>query len=74
VPFDTELRALTETTVAQLREMFASRVTPPAMYRAARCRACSLLELCRPKPRAKSALVFLARVIDSVLGRDEVAS
>src|ERR1700720_2419721 len=49
VPSDAELRTLTEATVERLREVFATGRTPPAVYRADRCRACSLLDLCRPK-------------------------
>src|ERR1019366_3338925 len=40
VPFDGELRRLTETTAASLREVIASGRTPPAEYRADKCRAC----------------------------------
>ena len=49
VPFDDGLRCLTLATIAQLAEIFASLKTPPPVYRADRCRACSLAELCRPK-------------------------
>jgi len=39
VPFDAKLRLLTEETVARLRDIFATRQTPKAIYRADRCRA-----------------------------------
>ena len=55
VLFDNELRVLTEATVVELQELFLSARTPPAVYRAERCRACSLLDLCRPKAGARSA-------------------
>jgi CRISPR-associated exonuclease Cas4 len=55
VRFDPDLRRLTEETIARLREVFATLGTPKAVYRANRCRACSLLELCRPKISGKSA-------------------
>ncbi|GEC15000.1 CRISPR-associated protein Cas4 [Nitrobacter winogradskyi] len=74
VLFDTELRRLTEEAASQFGALFVTGCTPPAVYRADRCRACSLLELCRPKASAKSALGFRAREIDAALGRDEVAS
>lgn len=48
VPFDTDLRALTESTVAELAAVLASRQTPPPTPHRSRCPACSLLELCRP--------------------------
>ena len=55
VSFDADLRQLTETTISQLRAVFASRQTPPALYRADRCRVCSLADLCQPRLAGKSA-------------------
>ena len=49
VPFDADLRALTESTVAELAAVLSSRLTPPPTPHRSRCRACSLLELCRPE-------------------------
>lgn len=49
VAFDAELRALTADTARRLREMIASRRTPPAVYEERKCEACSLKELCMPK-------------------------
>jgi len=69
VDFDAELRALTEATVARLRDVFDSRQTPKAEYKAARCRACSLLELCRPKAIARSAAAWRSRSLSSLLER-----
>jgi CRISPR-associated exonuclease Cas4 len=54
VPFDAALRALTEATVAELRAVRESARTPPALYRAGKCRACSLLDLCRPRLGGRS--------------------
>lgn len=48
VPFDDDLRALTENAVAELAVVLASRRTPPPTPHRSRCRACSLLDLCRP--------------------------
>ena len=45
VPFDAELRRLTEETALTFGELFAIGRTPAAVWRAERCRACSLLEL-----------------------------
>lgn len=71
VPFDAALRDLTEQTVARLREVFVSQATPPAVYRSDRCRACSLLDLCRPKAVAKSARAWRTRMLDSLLDGEE---
>lgn len=48
VPFDADLRALTEAVIAELAQLFATRATPPPTPHRSRCRACSLLDLCRP--------------------------
>ncbi len=70
VPFDAALRALTEDTIAHLREVFVSQSTPPAVYRAERCRACSLAELCRPKAGARSARAWRDRSLRAVLAEE----
>lgn len=67
VPFDKELRALTGSTIEQLREVFRTERTPSAEYKASLCRACSLLELCRPKLAAKSALSWRRRALQDAL-------
>lgn len=66
VPIDTELRRLTEETAMAFAALVALGRTPPPVYRADRCRACSLIELCRPKAMAKSALGFRSRAIAAV--------
>jgi CRISPR-associated exonuclease Cas4 len=48
VIFDDELRALTKETAQRLHELIDSRETPPAVYEARKCDACSLIELCMP--------------------------
>jgi CRISPR-associated exonuclease Cas4 len=48
VPIDASLRALTEAAIADLAHLFATRNTPPPTPHRARCRGCSLLDLCRP--------------------------
>jgi CRISPR-associated exonuclease Cas4 len=73
VPFDAELRRLTEETALQFGALLAAGRTPPAIYQADRCRACSLIELCRPKAAAKSALGFRARAIDAALDDGEAS-
>lgn len=71
VPIDAELRRLTEETVAQLRAVFTSLETPPAVYKSGRCRACSLMDLCRPKAAAKSARHWRGKMLTSLLADEE---
>lgn len=73
VPFDAELRRLTEQTALEFGALFAAGRTPAAVYRADRCRACSLIEVCRPKAGSKSALAFRAREVDAALDGDDRA-
>lgn len=72
VPFDSDLRQLTEATVTKLREIFVTRATPRAVYRANRCRACSLLELCRPKATSRSATAWRDRMLAALLDGGDV--
>jgi CRISPR-associated exonuclease Cas4 len=73
VSFDAELRKLTEDTATAFGALVAEGRTPPAEYKANRCRACSLLELCRPKAMAKSALGFRQRALAAALAPDTAA-
>lgn len=63
VPFDAELRRLTEETAAATAEVFASGITPPPTTRRERCRACSLLELCRPDAVARPVRAWRSRMV-----------
>ncbi len=63
VVFDESLRAETLRLVAATRDMIASGRTPPPVYEARKCRACSLLELCRPRAASRSASAHLARLM-----------
>lgn len=49
VPLDDDLRALTLATIAAVREMKATGITPTAEYDSRRCDACSLIDLCQPR-------------------------
>ena len=71
VSFDKELRCLTEQTIAELRAIFLSLKTPPAIYQPGRCRACSLIELCRPKIVSKPARAWRDRMLTSILTDSE---
>lgn len=67
VPFDAELRRLTEDTISSLVEIFRSGVTPPPTMRKERCRACSLIELCRPDAVARPAKAWRSRMVARLL-------
>lgn len=73
VPFDRELRALTEATIDSLRTVFESRITPPPTSEKSRCRACSLAELCRPLAIARSASAWRSRALADLLAEEPVA-
>lgn len=67
VPFDAELRRLTEETVMALADVFASRVTPPPTPLRQRCRACSLIELCRPEAVARPVRAWRGHMVSRLL-------
>lgn len=67
VPFDDDLRSLTETTAMAFAAVVASGQTPPARYKASLCRSCSLLEMCRPTVSGKSALAYRAKAVSGTL-------
>jgi len=66
VAFDQELRALTREVAAATRDLLAAGRTPPPIYEAKRCEACSLKELCQPKrlERVGSVSAWLHRRIE----------
>lgn len=68
VPMDAGLRALTEATVADLARVLASRQTPPPTPHKARCRACSLIEQCRPEAVARPVRQWRDRMVAQALG------
>lgn len=49
VRFDEPLRALTRQAAAGVHALFANGLTPPPVYERAKCRGCSLIDLCRPE-------------------------
>ena len=67
VPFDTELRDLTESIITDLRIVLASGTTPPPTPHKSRCRACSLVDLCRPEVYARPVLAWRSRMLRSML-------
>lgn len=66
VPIDEALRAETIATAEALAAMMKSGRTPPADRRADRCRACSLLEICRPETSGRSVASWVVRRIAAV--------
>jgi CRISPR-associated exonuclease Cas4 len=74
VPFDVELRQLTKQTISELRQVFTSLETPPPTPHKARCKACSLLDLCRPEVSAKPVAAWRRRAVDRMLGEADGAS
>ena len=67
VPVDADLRTLTEQTVASLATMLASGRTPPPTAHKARCRACSLVELCRPEAVARPVRAWRDQAVRQAL-------
>nr|WP_321524973.1 CRISPR-associated protein Cas4 [uncultured Cohaesibacter sp.] len=67
VPFDAALRRLTEETADDLNRVFRSNQTPPPTPLASRCRACSLIELCRPTTYARPVRAWRRRMVANVL-------
>jgi CRISPR-associated exonuclease Cas4 len=67
VPFDTGLRALTETIAAETRALLAAGHTPRMAYDKKRCDACSLIDLCRPHTTGapRSAAAWLEAQLDA---------
>ncbi len=49
VPFDDELRTLTQKTAQDCHALIDTGQTPPPQYEKRKCNACSLLELCKPE-------------------------
>ena len=67
VPFDTDLRRLTEAIIGDLRSVLASGLTPPPTSHKSRCRECSLLELCRPEVYARPVLAWRQQMLRTML-------
>ncbi len=71
VPFDGELRALTLAAIASLAAVLSSGRTPPPTERRERCRACSLVDLCRPDVVARPVKAWRARMVAANLAERE---
>lgn len=66
VSFDAALRMLTKDTIAALAVVFESRKTPPPTLEVARCRACSLQELCQPEAVRRTASLWRRRMVGAL--------
>jgi len=60
VVFDADLRDLTLQTIQACRAIVQTKVTPKAVYQAAKCRNCSLIDQCHPLQFKHSARAWLA--------------
>ena len=65
VAFSPELRKATEETAAGVRSLLGYGITPPAVYDK-KCKQCSLLEICLPKPlgRKRDVNRYLSSALD----------
>ncbi len=61
VDFDPALRELTVQTAVRFRELVTNKRTPPAIW-GAKCRECSLIDVCKPRAPEHSALRYLERI------------
>lgn len=73
VVFDIELRRLTESTIANLRDIFLSLATPPPTPHKTRCKSCSLLEICRPEAVVRPAAAWRRRAVGRLLAEADAA-
>ncbi|MBB1250290.1 CRISPR-associated protein Cas4 [Rhizobium sp. G21] len=67
LPFDADLRRVTEEAVHALAEIVSSGRTPPPTPRRERCRACSPLELCRPDAVLRPVRAWRSRMVERSL-------
>lgn len=70
VPFDMALRTLTGETVALVRALLAAPRLPAPVYEARKCRACSLIETCRPRLAGRSARAWRNRSLAEAMEMD----
>lgn len=66
VCFDAALRALTLEVIAALAGVFEARRTPPPTTDTARCRACSLYDLCQPAVLGRKASAWRRRMVSAL--------
>jgi CRISPR-associated exonuclease Cas4 len=71
IVFDPELCQLTRDTIAELRVIFTKLVTPPPTSHKARCKSCSLHDLCRPETVVRPVSAWRRRAVDRLLAEAE---
>lgn len=64
VPFDGQLRELTEGVAVETRRLLAAGNTPPAEFEAGKCNGCSLQEVCHPQRPRQAVDRWLIRAVD----------
>lgn len=64
VPFEAELRALTERVAAETWSLLDAGETPPPEFEARKCNACSLKEVCQPQRPRHPVAQWLIRAVD----------
>jgi len=69
IAIDAELRILTGIIITDLAGIFSSRQTPPPTIHKTRCRACSLIELCRPGAVQRPARAWRDRMVEQMLAQ-----
>lgn len=69
VPFDEDLRTLTEGAAVALAKVFTSRQTPPPTPHKSRCKACSLHDLCRPETYARPVKSWRDQMVLQSIGK-----
>lgn len=67
IVFDAELRELTRDVIEQLAAVFRSLETPPPTVHKARCKGCSLHDLCRPEAVVRPAASWRRRSVERLL-------
>lgn len=68
VTFDEPLRTLTRDLTTRLHARIASGQTPPAVFEARKCGACSLIEVCVPRlPQKQAASRYFASALEESL-------
>lgn len=65
IPFDAQLRELTEATALRLHRLVGSGVTPPPV-REPKCDQCSLLAICMPAAPTRSARDYVERSLRQI--------
>lgn len=66
VEFDDGLRGVTTGVIAAVRRLLTEQILPPADYESARCRSCSLNEICQPRAAVGAARWYAQRLRETL--------